>query len=611
MTAQAELTEDEMSDSTVELGDVAFDPVAEQDFRLSVEGTSGTGKSNTLAVILEDLADVPLPTLIIERLGALTPVRLKDDDILVVGARDEEGIDIPVALEDLDTVGEWVLDRGLKILVDISTYADYEDEKSREHLAAAKALRSLNDRAHEKYRAGDRTKSLLIVDEAHILAPKDSAPEPELDDHVKRCRGQLIKASTEGGNKGITIVVGYQRRAFLHNGVIQLAQDFVAHRPGDEDIDRTADALRCSENELASLGTGEILARGASITDGDPVGPTPVRKRRSPDPREEHFDLPEVSDDLAGALDEMRDEVEAERRRREERQDELERLREENERLRERVDELEQELADTDRLASALDNLGSNGGAAQDVGEGVADLQGRVDELKGERDQLEADLEALQDEKAAVDEENKTLQERVADLEAEVQEVRSAFDSAAGQVEDLAETFEVDVNLATDSTAAGQADSVDDVADLRADLATAQERIQDLEAENEHLREQVEAADGVVVPTDYQDFVQEAVVQGAIEDAKEKTTASPRYVKGVVAAIVQEGGAVDYETIAERLGVSTTSDVSKAASTLEALGVLKRVQQSPAKVDFDLEGVAEIKERQQRREQAEAVMEDL
>jgi len=100
-------------------------------------------------------------------------------------------------------------------------------------------------------------------------------------------------------------------------------------------------------------------------------------------------------------------------------------------------------------------------------------------------------------------------------------------------------------------------------------------------------------------------------VKEAIEEAKEKTTASPRYVKGVVAAIIQEGGPVDYETIAERLGVSTTSDVSKAASTLEMLGVLERVQQSPAKVDFDLDGIADIKEAQQRREQAEAVMDEL
>lgn len=436
--------------SDVTLGDVQFDPVSIQDFRLSVEGTSGTGKSNTLAVILEDLAEVPIPTLVIERLGALTPARLVDERLTVVGAREEEGVDLAVSLADLDKLGEWVLDRGMKILVDISTYADYEDEDSRIHLAAATALRSLNDRAHEKYRTGDRTKSLLVVDEAHMLAPKDSAPEPELDDYVKRCRGQLIKASTEGGNKGVSVIVGYQRRAFLHNGVIQLAQDFVAHRPGDEDIARTADALRCSEDQLASLDTGEILARGASISDGELVGPTAVRKRQSPDPREESFELPETPDELADVLEDLQSEVEAEAERRSEREAELEELREENERLQNRVDELEQELADTDRLASALENLGSNGGgAAQDVGEGVADLRERVSELKAERDKMQDQRDTAMNEVDRWQTNAAELENEVADLEAEIQEIRSAFDAAASDVANLAERFEVDVELST------------------------------------------------------------------------------------------------------------------------------------------------------------------
>jgi len=442
--------------STVTLGDIEFDPVNIQDFRLSVEGTSGTGKSNTLAVILEDLADVAIPTLIIERLGALSPARLEDDSIVVVGAREEEGVDLAVALEDLDQLGSWVLDRGMKVLLDVSTYADYEDEKSRVHAAAARALRSMNDRAHEKYRAGDRTKSLLVVDEAHIMAPKDSAPEPELDEHVKRCRGQLIKVATEGGNKGISVIVGYQRRAFLHNGVIQLAQDFIAHRPGDEDIGRTADALRCSEDELAALDTGEILARGASITKGDLVGPTTVRKRQSPDPREESFELPETPDELSNVLEDIQEEVEVERERRSEREDELERLREENERLREEKTELEEELANVDKLSDAMERLigsgnggvGASGGAAAEVGEGVQDLQRRVDELKQDRDRLQEDLDGVRAERDKLAEENEALQERVADLEADVQEHRSAFEAAREDVAALVETFDVDVDLA-------------------------------------------------------------------------------------------------------------------------------------------------------------------
>jgi len=589
------------SDSRVAFGDVDFDPVATQDFRLSVEGTSGTGKSNTLAVLLEDLAEVSIPTLVIERLGALTPARLVDEDLVVVGAREEEGVDLAVALEDLDQIGSWVLDRGMKIVLDISTYADYEDEKSRIHLAAAKALRSLNDRAHEKYRAGDRTKSLLVVDEAHILAPKDSAPEPELDEYVKRCRGQLIKASTEGGNKGISIVVGYQRRAFLHNGVIQLAQDFVAHKPGDEDIGRTADALRCSEDLLAGLGTGEIVARGESITGGDLVGPTTVRKRTSPDPREETFELPEAPDELTDVLDELQEEVAAEQERRAEREDELEQLREENERLQERVDELEQELEDTDRLASALDNLGSNGGgAAQDVGEGVADLQERVDELKDERDAALRDVEAVESEAEDLRASRDALEEEVADLEAEVQELRSAFEQAADTVDTLASVFETDVDITTVPNQSNDAGH-----------EALKERVDELEAENKRLRAQADAEIGEQLD-EYEDFLQLDAVQEQIELAKENVTASPRYVKGVLAGIIAEGGAVSYDTIAERLGVSTTSDVSKASSELERRKIVTKDRgDNGMTVDLNTEGIEEVRKAAAEREKTEQLMNEL
>lgn len=169
----------------VELGEVQFDPVEAQDFRLSVEGTSGTGKTNTLAVILEDLADTNMPTLIVERLGALTTIRHEDDNIVVVGEKNEEGIDLVVPLGELDKIGSWVMDRGMKVLLDVSTYSDYTEEKSRVHLAAATAIQSLNDRAHERYRAGDRRKALLVIDEAHYMAPKDNAPDAKLLERVR------------------------------------------------------------------------------------------------------------------------------------------------------------------------------------------------------------------------------------------------------------------------------------------------------------------------------------------------------------------------------------------------------------------------------------------
>lgn len=606
MTAQAELDPENEAMSTVTLGDVQFDPVSVSDFRLSIEGTSNVGKSNTLAVVLEDLADVQLPTLIIERLGALTPVRFEDEDLIVVGAREEEGIDLPVALEELDRIGEWVLDHGRKLLLDISTYADYEDEKSRVHLAAAKALRSLNDRAHEKYRSGDRTKSLLVVDEAHILAPKDSAPEPALDDYVKRCRGQLIKAATEGGNKGISIVTAYQRRAFLHNGVIQLCEDYVAHKPGDEDIDRTAKALRCDPDQIASLGTGEILARGTTITGGDLVDPTLVRKRRSPDPREETFELPEVSGETEAFLAEISADIEADRERRQQRQDELERLREENERLQEQVEELQQELADTDRLATALDNLQFGGNAARDVGEGVEWLQERVDELKAERVELTAARAAIEEEKEAAEAENQHLQETIADLEAELQELRAAFDGAAENIRALAETFDVDdVDLATTEVAA-DADAEGRREDV---LAEREARIEELEATVARL---LNGEGGVEPLSGYAEFLEDDDVQAVIGEAKRPEKSSPRYIKGVIATILDEQGPVTYEEVADRLGLKRTNEISSAATLLESYAVVEKENTSEGmRVDLNVEGLQEVREKAAARRRTDDLMESL
>lgn len=122
-----------MSSGEIELGEVSFDPTEIQDFRLSVEGTSNTGKTNSLAVILEDLSEVSIPTLIVERVAALSTVRHEDDDIVVVGGKEEEAVDLVVPLQELDQIGNWVLDKGMKVLLDVSTYSVVPIESENSH----------------------------------------------------------------------------------------------------------------------------------------------------------------------------------------------------------------------------------------------------------------------------------------------------------------------------------------------------------------------------------------------------------------------------------------------------------------------------------------------
>jgi len=264
-------------------------------------------------------------------------------------------------------------------------------------------------------------------------------------------------------------------------------------------------------------------------------------------------------------------------------------------------EEVWRKLRDRKRC-NALEKLGqANGGAAQDVGEGVQDLQERVDELKQERDRLQDELdrqaEAYEDMAAQRD----RAQERVADLEAEVQELRTAFEGAADEIASLAENFEVDVDLST-PTVEGQAD---------ADVQTLRERIDELESRNERLQAQADVEVSETLET-YEDFLGVNAVQGEIDAAKKEGSASPRYVKGVIAAIVSEGGPVTYDAIAERLGVSTTSDVSTVASELERRKIVsKDASGSEIHVDLNTHGIEEVRKAAAERERTEALMDEL
>jgi hypothetical protein len=150
-----------------------------------------------------------------------------------------------------------------------------------------------------------------------------------------------------------------------------------------------------------------------------------------------------------------------------------------------------------------------------------------------------------------------------------------------------------------------------DESDLRADLQDAHERIDDLEAENERLREQ-SGGEALEPLSGYEEFLESDAVQAEIAGAKEDCTASPRYVKGVLAAILNERGPVDYDTVAERLGVSTTGDVSKAASELERRKIVTKDQRNDGiVVDLNVDGINEVRRAAREREKTEELMDEL
>lgn len=201
---------------------------------------------------------------------------------------------------------------------------------------------------------------MLVADGGydHHLTPESGAPHIETDDYVKHARGQLVTIFTESGNKGIVPIVAYQRQAYTSKGVVSQADNRIIHRLHATDRKDTARDLGIDPTEIEQLGLGEVLIYG-DFTDQRVVGPEQVRRRTSPDPQEESFDLPEPPEELSDTLAAIAEDVEQREEQAHERRDRIEELEAEVDRLQEANEELRRDREVGQRIAEALERFTS------------------------------------------------------------------------------------------------------------------------------------------------------------------------------------------------------------------------------------------------------------
>lgn len=543
--------------------------------RAFITGKSGSGKSNTASVLVEELLDRGFPVLIVDTDGEYWGLK-EEYEILHVGA--DEECDLQVGPEHAGKLAELALEDNVPIILDVSGYLD-DDEGDALVRETASELYTKEKKLNKPF--------LMLVEECHEYIPEGSVDET----------GKiLIKIGKRGRKRGLGICGMSQRPADVKKSFITQCDWLVWHRlTWDNDtkvVRRVIDAEH--EDAVQDLADGEGFLM-ADFLDED-VQRVQVRRKRTfdagatPDLGEfERPDLKSVGGDLVGELQEIS-------QREERRQDRIAELEAELDDREETIEDLRDELEQAEDMSDMAEQFSQALMSSAGNGGGEA-LQEKVDEIREEKNarisELQQTNEELRDDLREANEELSELRERIGDLE--------EYEQAVKNMDELREAV-VRMNDALGVTT----DASDEK--LKEKLQQKQQQVEDLKRQVSRLEEK---AGGVTVPTEYQKFIKDDAVVEAIEDAKENCTASPRYVKGVVAAIVEEGGPVDYERVADYLGVSTTSDVSKASSSLQARGVVKKTSKRPAKVDFDMESVAEIKEKNQRREQAEGIMDGL
>jgi len=301
-----------------------------------VTGKSGSGKSNTASVLVENLLANNFPVLVVDTDGEYYGLK-EEFELLHAGADDE--CDIQVSPEHAEKIASLALEGNVPIILDVSGYLD-EDEAKELLLSVARHLFAKEKKLKKPF--------LMLIEEVHEYIPEGGG----LDETGK----MLIKIGKRGRKHGLGIVGISQRPADVKKDFITQCDWLVWHRltwNNDTNVvSRIIDAEHA--NAVEDLGDGEAFL----MTDwSESVRRVQFHRKRTFDagatPGLDDFERPElksISDDLVSDLREISDEQER-------RESELADLRQEVEKKEQRIRELEAELEDARDLSRMADRF--------------------------------------------------------------------------------------------------------------------------------------------------------------------------------------------------------------------------------------------------------------
>ncbi|MFC6809759.1 helicase HerA domain-containing protein [Natrialbaceae archaeon GCM10025810] len=540
-------------------GEVTLPVVEVLTGRAFLTGKSGAGKSNSASVVAEELLDRGFPLLIVDTDGEYWGLK-EEYEILHVGA--DEECDLQVSSEHAPKLAELALEDNVPIILDVSGFLD-EDEGD--------AL--VRETARELFQREKKLKKpfLMLVEEIHEYIPEGGG----LDDTGR----MLIRVAKRGRKRGLGLAGMSQRPADVKKDFITQCDWLLWHRLTWQNDTKVVRNVVGSDyaDAVQDLDDGEAFLM-ADFLEAD-VQRVQVRRKRTFDagatPDLDDFqrpDLKSVSGDLVNELEEISE-------REERRQDRIAQLEDRVEDLQDEKAELEEELENARDMRDMASQFAE---AMQSSGDDTNAASEKVDELIDERNDLRSKL-------GDREERIEKLEATVSDLQEQLKQRPDIGERAAEAVEVLAEEFGV---------GGGENEA------LRRKLKTARERIDKLESETQKP--------SVAAPDEYDEFVEDEYVKDAIEDAKENSDASKRYVRGVVAGILQRGGPASRREIADDLGIETTHHIRQAMNALEDRDVVTRSGSGDDETaDFAFSLVEKVHERQARQRRTEQVMEEL
>jgi len=301
-----------------------------------VTGKSGSGKSNTVSVMLENLLDNNFPVLIVDSDGEYYGLK-EEYEVLHVGADDE--CDIQVTADHAEKIASLALEENIPIILDVSGYLD-EDDADELVLETTRHLFAKEKKLKKPF--------LVVIEECHEYIPEKSG--------MGEAGKMLIKIGKRGRKHGLGIVGISQRPADVKKDFITQCDWLVWHRLTWRNDTKVVGRILGREyadavEELAD-GEGFLVADWA-----DAIQRVQFHRKRTFDagatPGLEDFERPElksVSGDLVSELTDISDEKER-------RESEIADLRQELDKKDAEISRLEAELEEARDLSRMADKF--------------------------------------------------------------------------------------------------------------------------------------------------------------------------------------------------------------------------------------------------------------
>jgi len=466
--------------------------------RAFLTGKSGSGKSNSVSVVAEELLKRSHPLMIIDTDGEYYGLK---EQFQVLHAGAEEECDIRVGPEHAEKLATLALEQHVPIVLDVSGYLD-EDEMRELILEVARHLFAKAKKLRRPFP--------LIVEEIHEFVPQTGG----LDE-----LGQMLIQITKRGRKhGLGIIGVSQRPADVAKGFITQCEWLVWHRfTWDNDtkvVRRVIDSEHADAVSDLDTGEGFLMVDGA-----DNIPRVQFRRKETFDAGAtpgledvERPDLKSVSGDLVDDLQEISDEQDRY-------ESELEQAEHEAERLREEKAEMEDQLETAREVNVQLE--GATARAGGDVRDGESETDGDAPIAPGEgtgetgsvtsveeinvdamdigeiRQRANSQAELIED----LRDENEDLRERVDELTERAEQSEATAAELRERVEELEEyerLFEHREELEEAIRRAAEALGIDgggDAEQYREQLRTERERVEELQAEVEDLEAATDAGE--------------------------------------------------------------------------------------------------------------------